>query len=123
MTMTSGVSNNSCQGCNVYFDGSVTGQALATIDTAGNSTDCINIGGTACHVVRVHGPGGAAVCTHGDSGGPVFAYDGQGGVTAVGIITAVALNPDETPNHNVCWYTRIVPILAHCQATITTQRP
>jgi hypothetical protein len=110
---------NSCQGCQVFFDGSVTGQALATIESAGNAETCRDIRNldgviyTACHLVTVRGSSGLP-CQDGDSGGPVFAYDGQGGATAVGIITSI--NAAE----GVCRYTRIVPILWYWQSTIDT---
>jgi hypothetical protein len=102
---------NSCTGCKVYFDGSVTGQALATLVGA---PGCGNIEGQVlCGLQRADGSG--TVCQEGDSGGPVFAWDGNGGVTAVGIITAVS-----TDSTSVCVYTQLPPILAYWQATITT---
>jgi hypothetical protein len=114
---------NSCRGCEIDFDGSVTGQSRGHLVSEGNSTDCIRLiddNAVVCHVVEVRGDNGAALCRGGDSGGPVFAFDGQGGVIAVGIIEAVAVNPDHTINPNTCWYTRIVPILAHYTSTIYT---
>ena len=106
-------SANSCTGCRVYFNGSVTGQSLATLS---GSPFCgtIDSGGsayTACGLQEA--VGSSQICAHGDSGGPVFAYDGNGGAIAVGIITAIVTGTD-------CWYTQLPPILSYWQSTITT---
>jgi hypothetical protein len=106
---------NSCTGCQVYFNGSVTGQSLATLV---GSPFCGTIydGGTNSYYTACglqDAVGSNPICNPGDSGGPVFAYDGAGRVTAVGIITA-------SVNSKNCWYTQLPPILSSWEATITT---
>jgi hypothetical protein len=99
---------NSCSGCRVYFDGSVTGQSLGYLT---DGPRCIRFDGVvSCglqEVVPLNGP----LSTGGDSGGPVFAYDGNGGVTAVGIIKG-----HNSSGH--AFYTRVPDILDHFGVSI-----
>jgi hypothetical protein len=103
---------DSCDGCQVYFNGSITGMHLGTLQGA---PSCQKIEGqTQCGLQHVVSADGGVLCQGGDSGGPVFGYDGRGGITAVGIIEAndlFGLN---------CLYTRIVPVLQYWVATVTT---
>ncbi|NUP53693.1 MAG: hypothetical protein HOW97_41185 [Catenulispora sp.] len=107
----------SCNGCNVYFNGSFTGKSLATVDSSGPA--CYGIvedtGGTVttCGLWTAHSTNGQRICHGGDSGGPVFAYDGKGGVTAVGIIDACSTDG------TVGVYTDIPQILSTWTSNIT----
>jgi hypothetical protein len=104
---------NSCDGCQVWFNGSVTGMVLANVY---NVPDCQEIRGySMCGLQGAWSVNSRQLCIGGDSGGPVFAYDGRGGVVAVGIITAKI---DDAGT--LCLYTRIPPILVYWNSRITT---
>lgn len=104
-------SANSCQGCTVIANGSFSGLRTSLLTGPGNR--CFTYGGGEnCGQQLLTGVPGY-VCQQGDSGGPVFAYDGQGGVIAVGIISAV-----DTTNGN-CTYTQVPAILNAWTSTIT----
>ncbi|BBH18013.1 hypothetical protein Back2_23000 [Nocardioides baekrokdamisoli] len=107
-------SGYSCQGCQINFDGSFSGQTLGTVQQA--NTFCATIKSpefgnyTACGLREVKSSGGT-LCQGGDSGGPVFAYNGPGGATAVGIITGQYSNSD-------CLYTQVPDILSRWSLSI-----
>jgi len=108
----------SCEGCDVYFDGSFTGKSLATVASSGPG--CYTFGDEAggtiepCGVWEAKAANGQRICQPGDSGGPVFNWDGNGGVTAVGIIEACS------STGTVGYYTDITQILSTWSGTITT---
>jgi secreted trypsin-like serine protease len=104
---------NSCSGCQVYLNGSVTGQVLQTL--VGLPYCAARVEGWVCGQQRTTpgvGPPFPSHCQDGDSGGPVFAFDGRGGVTAVGI--------HSLGSSAYCTYIQVPPILSRWSATITT---
>lgn len=104
---------NSCYQCQVYFDGSVTGQSLATIVSPGPYCEIATDGQQSCGLIEAVSAGGNDICNFGDSGGPVYAYDGHGGVTAVGIIHG-RYGPED------CNFTEVPAILSYWQSTISS---
>lgn len=99
---------DSCNGCYVYENGTVTGQSRVQLT---GYPHCDNDRGVvSCNVqnaTAVSGPG----CQNGDSGNPVFAYATTGGVVAVGI-------HHSGNSLGGCSYTQLLPILSYWVATI-----
>jgi hypothetical protein len=104
----------SCQGCRVIFNGSFSGLQTGFLNGPGERCYTYRDSGeTNCGQQVVTPTSGTPVCQHGDSGGPVFANDGQGGVIAVGIISAVF-------DSGSCTYTPVQTFLNTWTSTITT---
>lgn len=104
----------SCGYCNVYFDGSFTGQSLGKINTSDPSIgSCFLVSGDySCGLVKVT-PTSGTLCGPGDSGGPVFANNGSGGAIAIGIDQSYW-------GDGSCGYTILGKILGYWGATLTT---
>jgi len=95
----------SCLGCDVFFDGMITGKRLGTLTGGSNCRQFES--GYSCGLQRVTS---GSICEEGDSGGPVFAYSPPY-VVAVGIIKG--------KTQGQCVYTKIQPILDYWVATMT----
>lgn len=107
---------NSCTGCVVYFDGSLTGQTvLATLIGSPYAAYFCDVNGNNCHdgvaTQEVHAS--SRICRGGDSGGPVEVQDGFGGIIAVGVIRACSADG------LYGWYTQLPPVLSHWVSTLT----
>jgi hypothetical protein len=103
---------DSCDGCVVIFNGSVSGITPVRLSGAPLCRDIAGV--NVCGLQRVFSVNGSPACQGGDSGGPVFAHNGRGGAIAVGIITA------GFEGGTSCYYTRLPPILTYWRSTITT---
>lgn len=101
----------SCNGCQVWVSGAVSGDKLATLtgypSCESNSPNYIAV----CGVQRVNDTSGAA-CQGGDSGGPVYSHIGNGYARAHGIIVARF-------SAGQCSYTLTQTILNHWTSTLT----
>ncbi|MEO3938837.1 hypothetical protein V3N99_19075 [Dermatophilaceae bacterium Soc4.6] len=104
----------SCGYCNVYFNGSFTGQSLGKIDSSDPSIGtCFLVSGDySCGIVKVS-PTSGTLCGSGDSGSPVFATNGSGGAIAIGIDQSYF-------SDGSCGYTILGRILGYWGATLTT---
>lgn len=107
-----GSAANSCTGCYVYENGTVTGQSKVMLT---GSTYCDNVDShVSCNVQGAFAVSGKG-CQEGDSGNPVFAYSGTAGV-----VIAVGIHHAGNEAEGYCSYTPLPPILSYWQATITT---